>query len=52
MYESPPLSAYEDYGDPCGGRVKKYAVVACTDLEWPRRRPTGRDPGPGPRPRR
>lgn len=33
MYESPPLSAYEDYAITCGGRVKEYAVMACTDLE-------------------
>ena len=33
MYESPPLSQYEEYGATCGGRVKPYSVLACTDLE-------------------
>jgi hypothetical protein len=33
LYESAPLSAYEDYALSCGGRVKEYAVMACTDLE-------------------
>jgi hypothetical protein len=33
MYGSAPLSAYEDYAITCGGRVKVYAVLACTDLE-------------------
>ncbi|MCF6745652.1 hypothetical protein E9529_15495 [Blastococcus sp. KM273128] len=32
MYESPPLSAYEEYASTCGGRVKAYTVVACTEL--------------------
>ncbi|MDP5184292.1 hypothetical protein QOZ88_16785 [Blastococcus sp. BMG 814] len=32
MYESPPLSAYEEYASTCGGRVKAYAVMACTEL--------------------
>ncbi|WP_347059497.1 hypothetical protein ABC795_03445 [Blastococcus sp. HT6-30] len=33
MYESPPLSDYEEYASTCGGRVKPYAVMACTELE-------------------
>ena len=33
MYESPPLSEYEDYGVTCGGRVKPYDMAACTELE-------------------
>ncbi|MGY2003677.1 hypothetical protein [Blastococcus sp. SYSU DS1024] len=33
MYESPPLSAYEEYASTCGGRVKAYTVMACTELE-------------------
>ncbi|RBY94330.1 hypothetical protein DQ244_03100 [Blastococcus sp. TBT05-19] len=33
LYESPPLSAYEEYASTCGGRVKEYAVPACTELE-------------------
>lgn len=33
MYESPPLSEYEEYGATCAGRVKPYDVMACTDLE-------------------
>ena len=33
MYESPPLSEYEEYGLTCGGRVKPYDVMACTDLD-------------------
>jgi hypothetical protein len=33
MYESPPLSEYEEYGATCGGRVKPYSVVTCTELE-------------------
>ena len=33
MYESPPLSEYEEYASTCGGRVKEFAVPACTDLE-------------------
>jgi hypothetical protein len=32
-YLSPPLSAYEEYGGTCGGRVKIYAVMSCTELE-------------------
>ncbi|MGY1723173.1 hypothetical protein [Blastococcus sp. SYSU DS0533] len=32
MYESPPLSAYEEYASTCGGRVKAYAVMVCTEL--------------------
>jgi hypothetical protein len=32
-YESPPLSPYEEYGATCGGRVKQYAVMSCTELE-------------------
>ncbi|MGY1695220.1 hypothetical protein ACI780_09925 [Geodermatophilus sp. SYSU D00814] len=30
---SPPLSDYEEYALTCGGRVKAWAVVSCTDLE-------------------
>ena len=33
FYQSPPLSEYESYGSTCGGRVKQYAVMACTELE-------------------
>ncbi len=33
LYESPPLSEYEDYAITCGGRVKQWDVMACTDLE-------------------
>ena len=33
MYESPPLSDYEEYASTCGGRVKEFAVPACTELE-------------------
>ncbi|MDK3257432.1 hypothetical protein [Blastococcus capsensis] len=33
MYESPPLSDYEEYGSSCGGRVKPFTVMACTELE-------------------
>ena len=33
LYESPPLSEYEEYGGTCGGRVKPYDVATCTDLE-------------------
>ena len=33
LYESPPLSEYEEYGGTCGGRVKPYAVISCTELE-------------------
>jgi hypothetical protein len=32
FYESPPLSAYEDYAATCGGRVKSFSVAYCTDL--------------------
>jgi hypothetical protein len=32
-YESSPLSAYEQYGGTCGGRVKLNTVMACTELE-------------------
>ncbi len=32
FYESPPMSEYERYGATCGGRVKPFAVAACTDL--------------------
>ena len=31
-YEAPPMSQYEAYGITCGGRVKEYAVMACTEL--------------------
>ena len=33
MYDSPPLSAYEEYASTCGGRVKKFSVPVCTELE-------------------
>jgi hypothetical protein len=33
FFASPPLSAYEEYASSCGGRVKVYSVMACTDLE-------------------
>ena len=33
FYESPPMSAYEEYGVTCGGRVKQFDVMACTDLD-------------------
>jgi hypothetical protein len=33
LYESAPMSEYETYGATCGGRVKEYTVVSCTDLE-------------------
>ncbi|TFV52476.1 hypothetical protein [Blastococcus sp. TF02A-35] len=33
LYESPPLSAYEEYAGTCGGRVKEFAVPVCTELE-------------------
>jgi hypothetical protein len=33
MYESPPLSDYEQYGLTCGGRVKAYMVMYCSELE-------------------
>lgn len=32
-FESPPLSDYEEYGAACGGRVKPYSVMTCTDLD-------------------
>jgi hypothetical protein len=32
-YESPPMSKYEEYAVTCGGRVKQFAVMACTDLD-------------------
>ena len=32
-YESPPMSVYEEYGGSCGGRVKVYSVMSCTDLD-------------------
>ncbi len=31
-YEAPPMSEYESYATTCGGRVKEYAVTACTEL--------------------
>ena len=31
FYESPPVLKYEDCAVTCGGRVKQFAVVACTD---------------------
>jgi hypothetical protein len=30
---SPPLSDYEEYAAACGGRVKPYALMFCTELE-------------------
>ncbi|WP_040337286.1 hypothetical protein [Candidatus Blastococcus massiliensis] len=33
LYESPPMSDYEEYASTCGGRVKPYTVFACTELE-------------------
>jgi len=33
FYESPPMSEYEEYAATCGGRVKLYAVLYCTELE-------------------
>ncbi len=33
FYEAPPMSEYEEYAVTCGGRVKPYDVMACTDLE-------------------
>ena len=33
LYQSPPLSEYERYAFTCGGRVKQYDVMSCTDLE-------------------
>ena len=32
-YESPPMSAYEEYAVTCGGRVKQFSVMVCTDLD-------------------
>jgi hypothetical protein len=32
-FESPPMSDYEEYGGSCGGRVKVYSVMTCTDLD-------------------
>lgn len=32
MYQSPPLSAYEEYASTCGGRVKEFTVPVCTEL--------------------
>ncbi|SNS50361.1 hypothetical protein SAMN04488107_2777 [Geodermatophilus saharensis] len=31
--DSPPLSDYEEYALTCGGRVKAWSVVYCTELE-------------------
>jgi hypothetical protein len=33
LYESPPMSDYEEYASTCGGRVKPFALYACTELE-------------------
>jgi hypothetical protein len=33
LYESPPLSRYEQYAGTCGGRVAQGAVYACTELD-------------------
>jgi hypothetical protein len=33
LYEAPPLSAYEEYGLTCAGRVKSYSIGYCTDLD-------------------
>jgi hypothetical protein len=33
FYEAPPLSDYEEYGSTCGGRVKAYVAMSCTELE-------------------
>lgn len=33
LYESPPMSDYETYATTCGGRVKEYTVLTCTELE-------------------
>jgi hypothetical protein len=33
FYESPPMSDYEQYAVTCGGRVKQFALMACTDLD-------------------
>ena len=32
-YESPPMSDYEEYAGTCGGRVKLWSVMYCTELE-------------------
>jgi hypothetical protein len=32
-FESPPMSDYEEYALTCGGRVKAWAVVSCTELD-------------------
>jgi hypothetical protein len=32
-FESPPMSDYEEYASTCGGRVKLYSVMSCTELE-------------------
>jgi hypothetical protein len=32
-YQAPPMSDYEEYAGTCGGRVKLFALVSCTDLE-------------------
>lgn len=33
LWDSPPMSDYEDYASTCGGRVKPFAVYSCTELE-------------------
>jgi hypothetical protein len=33
FFESPPMSAYEEYAATCGIRVTQFAVMVCTDLE-------------------
>lgn len=32
-FEAPPMSDYEDYAITCGGRVKSWSLVSCTELE-------------------
>jgi hypothetical protein len=32
-FEAPPMSDYEEYAITCGGRVKAWAVVSCTELD-------------------
>lgn len=32
-YEAPPMSDYEEYALTCGGRVKIWSVVSCTELD-------------------
>lgn len=32
-FSAPPLSDYEEYGMTCGGRMKPYTAVSCTDLD-------------------